>query len=135
MILFTKTRLSPKLVHQYPRVLWVFGDNVLRSGKAGQAIIRDCCNAYGVCTKWVPRMTEEAFFSDGAGMPHQLSQDLKRIEPHLQRGTKVVIPGSYSDIQLGTGLAQLPQRAPKIYAEMSNILRGYAQKYGHINIW
>ena len=30
-----------------PDKIYVFGDNLIHKGKGGQAIIRDCCNAFG----------------------------------------------------------------------------------------
>ena len=37
--------------------LFVFGDNCLRKGKAGQAIIRDQPNSAGIATKVLPDTT------------------------------------------------------------------------------
>ena len=47
-----------------PRSIYVFGDNLLRVGEAGQASIRSCNNAIGIATKKKPSMLKSSFFSD-----------------------------------------------------------------------
>lgn len=40
-IAITNTKYSVDLLNKYPHVIFVFGDNMIRKGKGGQAIIRD----------------------------------------------------------------------------------------------
>ena len=97
-----------------PNTLFAFGDNLRRAGYGGQAReMRGEPNAVGVPTKVAPVKQEWAYFTD---------RDLSRAEPpireaflqlgrHLVDGGDVVIPAD----GLGTGLAELPRRAPAIH--------------------
>lgn len=53
-----------ELVRANPNKLFIFGDNFMRYGKDGQAIIRDEPNSYGICTKKAPLKRKEAYFTD-----------------------------------------------------------------------
>lgn len=55
---------TPELLRASPEKIFVFGDNMKRYGKGGQAVIRDEPNAFGVATKRHPSMYDWAFFSD-----------------------------------------------------------------------
>lgn len=104
-----------------PDARFVFGDNTLRVGLGGQAgHMRGEPNAIGVATKWAPAMTENAFFNDtsvslaGVIAREIMIADLARVQDALDRGLVVYVPSS----GLGTGLSQLPQRAPQLYAAL-----------------
>jgi hypothetical protein len=111
----TVARYSRQMLRDRPEALFVFGDNVSLLGRGGQA--RECRgepNAVGIPTKWHPTMDEDAFLRD---------DQFERIKPgidaafmhlvdHLRSGGTVVWPAD----GVGTGLAQLPQRAPRIHA-------------------
>ena len=58
--LISMKKFTPGIVKNNPNKIFVFGDNLARTGKAGQAIIRDEPNVIGVPTKISPRK----FFSD-----------------------------------------------------------------------
>jgi hypothetical protein len=89
--------------------IYLFGDNELRVGNAGQAVIRGLPNAIGVATKKLPSMGKDAFWSDAeyARNCAVLDADFAKIPP----GQDVVI----SENGLGTGLAMLDQLAPKTF--------------------
>ena len=53
---------TERLLRENPHKIFVFGDNMKRYGKRGQAVIRDEPNAYGVATKRYPSMDNWAFF-------------------------------------------------------------------------
>ncbi len=94
--------------------LYLFGDNLKRIGKAGQAIIRDEPNAFGIPTKRGPSMGSKAFFTDadsGIFRLH-LMPEINRARRLLQLGGFVVLP----EDGIGTGLAQLETRAPLCWA-------------------
>ena len=55
---------TPLMLRDKPEKIYVFGDNMKRYGKRGQAVIRDEPNAFGVATKRHPSMYDWAFFSD-----------------------------------------------------------------------
>ena len=97
-----------------PDVLYLFGDNDSRYGFGGQAKeMRNEPNALGIRTKWLPSKHEDAYFCEDY-MPKTLQQlrmitlDLKDAERFLQAGGTVVVPRD----GLGTGLSELPTRAP-----------------------
>lgn len=45
-----------------PKHIFVFGDNLLRKGKGGAAILRDLPNTYGFITKKAPNNRDESFY-------------------------------------------------------------------------
>lgn len=106
---FTRQRLRSE-----PHALFVFGDNLARKGFGGQA--KECRgepNAVGIPTKKSPAMRDDAFFSDKdfAHAKSVIDQEFGRLARHLAEGGVVVLPTA----GLGTGLAQLPSRAPRIH--------------------
>ena len=108
--------ISRSMVKAMPETLFVFGDNIARRGMGGQAgAMRGEPNTIGVPTKWKPERTPDAYFSDADGALAQVRdpiiQAFQQIEAALAAGRNVVIPAD----GLGTGLAQLPTRAPGIH--------------------
>lgn len=104
---------SVELCRRYRKTMFVFGDNCLRAGKGGQAIIRDEPNAAGVATKRHPG----EFMSDTVADIGVICEDLSRIESEMKRGVPHVIHVTKEGrISLGCGLAELPYRAPLAYA-------------------
>lgn len=94
-------------------ILYVFGDNTKRVGMGGQAgAMRGEPNAVGVATKWTPTSGTNAFFNDEdfADVVLIIEEDLKPVIRALTHGEIVIIPLD----GLGTGLSELPTRAPKI---------------------
>ena len=105
-----------------PRSIYVFGDNLLRVGEAGQASIRSCNNAIGIATKKKPSMLESSFFSD---------KEYDKLEPFLKKEIDKIVSIMFSDNVdtlvfpidgLGTGLSKLPQKAPKVFLALSALL-------------
>lgn len=105
---------SRSYVEARPRKLFVFGDNEARHGRAGQAVIRGCANAHGIPTKKRPSMREDAFWTDEEYDANVAALCAAFIVLHdkLRRFDAVVLPAA----GLGTGLAQLPARAPRTFA-------------------
>lgn len=94
--------------------VFMFGDNMQRKGYGGQAKhMRGEPNAVGVPTKWAPNMRPESFFSDDdfAEVRPSIDAAFNRIRQELAQGLDVVIPID----GVGTGLADLPRRAPCIH--------------------
>lgn len=118
--------ITREMVRAAPDTLFVFGDNMVGAGYGGQAKeLRGELNAVGIPTKWKPSMDEGAFFTDN---------DYTHVLPHLQRpytwlcnhvlaGGEVVWP----EDGIGTGYAQLLQRAPKIWAFVEVIRKDLEQ--------
>jgi len=100
-----------------PNTLYVFGDNMERRGLGGQAReMRGERNAVGIPTKWSPHRGESAFFrdSDLEAVRGHIDGAFAVLSAHLKKGEDVVFPSD----GIGTGLAHLPRRAPKIYAHI-----------------
>ena len=55
-------QISLKYLREHPNHIFVFGDNSLRRGKKGGAILRDEPNAYGFITKKFPSYNDDAYF-------------------------------------------------------------------------
>lgn len=101
--------------------IYVYGDNLLHTGKGGQAVIRDEPNAFGFVTKHSPSRNTEAYFDDS-----QFDTTIKFFDDHVknlkqlqEQGFTLVFP----EAGLGTGLAELPTRAPKTFEYMVNLLK------------
>ncbi len=90
--------------------LIVFGDNLIRKGKAGQAAIRDCKNAYGIPTKRLPSMNPDAFFSDQLEEINIVQEHLNYLLKEHKNGRVIYLPTD----GIGTGLARLSSKSPKI---------------------
>lgn len=117
--------LSPELCRAHPEALFVFGDNLMRKGKGGQAIIRDEPNAFGIATKVSPSNDDAAFFRDTCKRCESVMlEDIERLKRIIasRRYEYVVLPAA----GIGTGRARLPERAPKLF---SHIVRLY-QMFG-----
>lgn len=100
-----------------PGTYYVFGDNLAQSGLGGQAReMRGEPNAIGVPTKRRSDMRPDSFLNDAdlddVGYTALVSNAFRLIRGALALGFDVVIPAA----GLGTGLAQLPRRAPRIHA-------------------
>lgn len=99
-----------------PEFRYVFGDNVARKGMGGQAgAMRGEPNAIGVATKWTPTRDSRAYFSDGdeRALRHMLA-DIDQVRVALSQGRTVYVPTD----GLGTGLSELPTRAPSLYRKL-----------------
>lgn len=97
--------------------MYVFGDNMEGRGLGGQAReMRGEPNTVGVPTKWSPERRETAYFTDedrlNRDVWHAINHAFVEMRAALNNGRDVVIP-AYG---LGTGLAELPTRAPKLFA-------------------
>lgn len=104
-----------------PDKIYVFGDNVERYGYGGQAKeMRGEPNAFGIPTKWAPSMSDDAYFSDRQYNDIVIILDLhfQKLRSHIENGTSVVFPTN----GIGTGLSQLPQRAPIVNDFLQNLV-------------
>lgn len=99
--------------------LFVFGDNLKREGFGGQAkSMRGERNAVGIPTKRKPERGFDAYFSnqDFPRFLRAAEKDIERLLKHSVNGV-VIWPKD----GIGTGLAQLPTRAPIIWKYIENI--------------
>lgn len=109
--------LSPILCRSYPDKVFIYGDNLRRYGKGGQAIIRDEPNAFGIPTKVGPSWEDWAFFSDKEEEFEAVRSSLRSLYK-LSRAKTVVFPRD----GVGTGRARIKDKSPIIYAMMCGIL-------------
>lgn len=121
------------------RIGCLFGDNLERKGKKGQAVIRGAKNAVGLVTKRAPRMCDSAFLTDSdyREVMQVIRSDLSRIERKMSSSLREELGTStrsrrssrvshYTHLVIpqecwGTGLAQLDVRAPRIFAKVKKI--------------
>lgn len=105
----TDERFTPELVSANTDTIFIFGDNERRYGKGGQAIIRDFNNSFGLRTKGsiVLYWNDETFEHN----KRCIDEDVRGIKQLISTNLNVV----FSTNGYGTGLAELPHRAPKTY--------------------
>ena len=103
-----------------PNRLYVFGDNLIRIGKGGQACIRDEINSYGIATKRTPSMDNQAFFGDRADEAHTLLNDIHGLLQRFYDGEyeTIVLPKD----GLGTGLAKMQEKSPELFVWLHETL-------------
>lgn len=109
-------------------VLFVFGDNEERSGRGGQAIIREEKNAIGIATKASIR----EFWSDKhLDMNKQsIDADIQRVEDYF-KGDPYFKAICFPKGGLGTGLSNLHIEAPKTFLYLCEALFGV---FGYNNL-
>jgi len=117
--------LSVKKCKANRNKIYVFGDNVLRKGKAGQAIIRNCKNSFGVITKRYPNNKHDSYLKDNEFDLKLVMNDLTKLRYLMYKGNTIVFPRD----GLGTGLAQLGLHAPKIHIKMFKYIEKYFMRY------
>lgn len=116
-----KRNYTQKLLRENTNTIFVFGDNAMRYGKKGQAVIRDEPNAFGIATKVKPSMRAESFFNDNLEEHRQIVlSDLRKLYSLAKRNPNIEIVFPFNGI--GTGLSQMPERCPKIFHEINNII-------------
>lgn len=114
--LIYKKRISREDIQStFPTHIYLFGDNMRRVGMGGQAYsMRGEPNSFGVPTKWAPDSRESSYFSDGdfpGPVERAIDFPINLAFAWLLKGGKAVVPTD----GLGTGLSELPTRAPQIY--------------------
>jgi hypothetical protein len=108
-------------LRSHPNRMYLFGDNEARKGYGGLASeCRGEPNAIGVATKRFPSHADHAFWHDDdiERCCAIIDADLRPAIEHVKRGGTVMCPAA----GLGTGLSELPKRAPKIYSHLCNAI-------------
>jgi len=103
--------------------LFIFGDNDQRIGYGGQAkAMRGEPNAIGIRVKKSPSMDHNSFYTDNELMENiiKIDSDINNIIRYLYAKEKTII---FPEDGIGTGLAQLPRKAPKTFEYLNTILR------------
>lgn len=117
MNIFVEEKYSVQLCREFPNKLFVFGDNTLRKGKAGQAIIRDEPNAFGIVTKLLPSMSEGSFLPNNGEGIELVRDDLRKLY-RMSEHYSLVFPRA----GIGTGLSRMKEECPIVFEAMNNIL-------------
>lgn len=117
--------ITRDMLRAEPDARFVFGDNLDRVGMGGQAgAMRGEPNAIGVATKRHPGSRDGDFFADEiAADLEAVNADLGKVEQALAEGRVVYIPKD----GLGTGLSELPTRAPKLHRHIVDQLAQFNQ--------
>ena len=114
MPIIFRTYITKEMMRDNSHWLFIFGDNASRSGYGGQAkVMRDESNSIGIITKRKPTMNEDAFLLD-EDVKYFIKKNRRTFVGLLffiLNGVTVVIPSD----GIGTGYAELPIRAPKIF--------------------
>lgn len=109
---------NKELLHNNTKKLFVFGDNLERRGKGGQAVIRYERNSFGVATKVKPSTSVESFFDDSSPAHYSaVKEDLLKLK-EIGKDTTLVFPSG----GLGNGLSQMHLRCPKLFSYMNTLL-------------
>jgi hypothetical protein len=110
MLRIWRGRITREFLRQRPDWVFLFGDNLVNKGRGGQAAeMRGEPNAVGIPTKKSPKMFSGSFFNDSEYAANCAAIDAAFSK--IRRGAVVVVP----EAGLGTGLAQLPERAPETF--------------------
>lgn len=99
-----------EMAQDHPDELFVFGDNLTKTGFGGQArVLRGEPNAVGIPTKVSPAQ----YFSDSDFAKAKIAIDAAyvKLANHLAQNGIVNWPAD----GVGTGLARLEEKAPKIW--------------------
>ena len=107
-----------EFIRANPDALFAFGDNMIRRGYGGQAAeARDEPNAVGIPTKWSP----SRYFSDAAAdnrdVRYAIVEAFQVLGDALDSGRDVYWPSA----GVGTGLADLANRAPRVMALINQL--------------
>lgn len=99
-------------VQNMNKYLFVFGDNDVKYGKKGQAIIRDEPNTIGIPTKKIPNYNKTSYYYD-----LEYEDNIKKINDAFDKLDEIIKSGKYVGIVfpedgIGTGLAKLNENAP-----------------------
>lgn len=121
MIIIKQHRIYRTDIQSNPNVLYIFGDNLKRTGFGGQALeMRGEPNSFGFATKRKPEYGfEDCYFHDyDEDVLDIVDEELLRLRDRLSLFEAVVIPSE----GIGTGLALLPKKAPKLLEYINNQL-------------
>lgn len=116
-------RITREMVRADRRTVFAFGDNLEGRGLGGQAgAMRGEPNTVGVPTKYRPGRAEADYFTDAdwtnGDVRHAITGAFAELRAALDAGRDVVIPAAGP----GTGLAELPTRAPALHARIERAI-------------
>ncbi len=102
-----------RIVRKYPKWLFLFGDNDQKTGTGGQACIRHESNTAGIPTKKRPSNLKLSFYTDEEFKDNddKIFNAIEHIKYIMVDYDAIVFPAN----GFGTGLADLPTKAPKTF--------------------
>jgi hypothetical protein len=109
---------SEHLLMSNPDTYFVFGDNLVRRGNGGQAIIRDQPNAVGIATKRFPTHNYSGYMLGSKEDFEAVEKDFDKVYKLIEEGKTIVFPSG----GLGTGLAALNVHAPKLLTYIDHLV-------------
>lgn len=122
-VLVKKEFIRRTLLKRNPCSFFLFGDNLLKRGLGGVAKeMRGEPNAIGIPTKKYPNNNEKSFFTDSEYNEniHHIEEAFKEVYGKINSGYSVI----FAENSIGTGLSQLPNKAPKTFGYLTNKLNG-----------
>lgn len=123
--------ITRAMLRAEPEKLFVFGDNFQHRGFGGQAKeMRGEPNAVGIPTKTEPTMKPQAFLSNDMSEVWGVFCG-KEIAKLLTFSGTIVWPSA----GIGTGLAQLPSKAPKIWQAIERLRLGLEYRVSGKTAW
>ncbi|EGC28562.1 hypothetical protein DICPUDRAFT_13427, partial [Dictyostelium purpureum] len=113
--IWTKTNVKSQKDH-----LYVFGDNDLKMGCKGQAIIRYLPNTIGIPTKKKPSKHANSYYTDSEFELNKTKIDnaIKELFEKSKNYKYIVFPSN----GFGSGLAELDKRAPNTFKYLTNLI-------------
>ena len=123
-----------------PENIYVFGDN-LADAETGyvpsvtQAVIRGLPNAFGIITKIDRKLSQESFLNDINFGQYRfyLYNILFSLRNKLKAGKNVYVPMKDGQILLGTGKAQMPEKAPMCFELLCKTFNELFDEFGDKN--
>ena len=113
-------KVGLKYLRENPDHIFVFGDNTLRRGKKGAAMMRDEPNAYGFITKKYPSYANDAYYK-----PSEYKQVFEKELNKLQYMIELHPESTFLISQLGSGLANKYGIWGKVISKGLESLRKY----------
>lgn len=114
--------ITRKEIQDNPKTLYLFGDNLQRTGLKGQAEqFRGEPNSIGIATKRRPAGDSTAFFRDA-----DLENNKKAITEDINKVITAWNTGKYNNVvvpRLGVGLAQMDKKAPLTFQFLQQELK------------
>lgn len=119
---------TEKLLRDDPDGLYIFGDNMKRVGRGGQAVIRDMPNAIGIATKIRPETDYQAYFRDSD--LQTFKAEIERAHPAIKAALMEERNVYWPSDGIGTGLSALPKTSPACYDYLCRYSRALFERVG-----
>lgn len=92
--------ITKEYLRKNPNHIFVFGDNVLRTGHGGAAVLRDEPNTYGFITKKIPNNEDSSFYTPEEYLPVYI-KEIEYLKEEIEQHPDKL----YLISKIGSGLA------------------------------